>query len=175
MDRQWDNEIDALYRAHAHELFSYAMSLCLDREVAMDAVHDVFCNICENSRLRPEVDNMRFYLIRAVKNRLIDMAKSNRSIPLSMETVANEFSFGVRASVEDAIIEIEEREKLRRRVEQLLSMLTDRQREIIYLRYEQELDYEEISKVMHITASSCRKLVHKAIDKLRKHVGAWLP
>ncbi|MDR1407755.1 MAG: sigma-70 family RNA polymerase sigma factor [Tannerella sp.] len=169
MNRQQDYEMDALYRTHVQALFSYALRLCPDREVAKDAVHDVFCRICEDERLRRGIINIRVYLLQAVRNRLIDMQKGRdvRVLPVD-DAIADELPFGVHVSVEEAMIEHEERENLRRRVEQLMTALTDRQREIIYLRYEQELDYDEIARTMHITASSCRKLVHKAMSKLRK-------
>ncbi|WP_286860436.1 RNA polymerase sigma factor, partial [Proteiniphilum sp. UBA5510] len=45
--------------------------------------------------------------------------------------------------------------------------LTPRQREIIYLRYMQELDYEEIAILMEINYNSARRLVHRSIEHLR--------
>ena len=67
------------------------------------------------------------------------------------------------------MIKAEEQEMIRSKVEQLLESLTDRQREIIYLRYSQECDYEEIAQIMQITVPACRKLFHKALAKLKKN------
>jgi RNA polymerase sigma factor (sigma-70 family) len=86
---------------------------------------------------------------------------------LSLETVAEKISFTVHVTVEDRMIEHEETEKIRLKVEQLLESLTDRQREIIYLRYTLDCDYEEIAQLMHISVPACRKLFHNVISKLR--------
>ena len=77
-------------------------------------------------------------------------------------------SFSVEVSVLDTLIEEEERESLRNRVESLMNSLTGNQREAIYLRYMQEMEYDEIARILNINAESVRKLVYRGIDKLKK-------
>ncbi|MDD4632380.1 MAG: sigma factor-like helix-turn-helix DNA-binding protein, partial [Proteiniphilum sp.] len=52
--------------------------------------------------------------------------------------------------------------------------LTDRQREIIYLRYVQEYDYKQIAELLQISVHGCRKLVSKAILSLRERFSVFL-
>ncbi len=54
----------------------------------------------------------------------------------------------------------------------MLNALTDRQREIIYLRYVQEYDYLQIAELLQISVHGCRKLVSKAILSLREKFGS---
>ncbi|MDR2388592.1 MAG: sigma-70 family RNA polymerase sigma factor [Tannerellaceae bacterium] len=165
-----NKRIDTLYRMYVRDLFSYALNLGFDRDTSMDAIHDVFCKICADKKLPEKIANPRFYLLRAMKNRLLDLYKLRKEIPgLSPETLAEEIPFTVQVTMEDRLIEQEEQEKIRLKVEQLLGTLTDRQREIIYLRYTLDCDYEEIAQLMHITLPGCRKLFHNAIVKLRKN------
>jgi RNA polymerase sigma factor (sigma-70 family) len=169
MKEQSDKEIDALYRMYSNNLFSYALSLGFDRETTMDAIHDVFYKLCLDNNAVKNVTNIRFYLLRSLKNRLIDIHKLRKEISgLSLETIAEELPFTINVNVEDLMIENEEREKIALQVEELLESLTNRQREIIYLRYTQDCDYEEIAHLMHISVPSCRKLFHKVITKLKK-------
>jgi RNA polymerase sigma factor (sigma-70 family) len=136
----------------------------------MDAIHDVFINVIVQENHLPDILNIRAYLFRALKNRLLNIVKQTpQTIELpANENMADEFSFTIDVTVEDLMIQKEEDEKIKRKVEKLLNSLTDRQREVIYLRYMQELEYEQIAEIMNITAPACRKLVHKAIAKLRK-------
>lgn len=164
-----EKQIDALYRAHLNELFAYATGLGFDSDTSMDAIHDVFFRICIEKTLTGNVTNIRAYLFRAVKNRLLDICKTRHDTLMPTNEIAEALPFKIEVSVEKELIENEEQEQLKRKVEQILKNLTDRQREIIYLRYEQNLDYETISQVMHITESSCRKLIHKIISKLREN------
>ena len=67
----------------------------------------------------------------------------------------------------DLLINKEERTKLMNRIEKMLQCLTARQREAIYLRYMQELSYEEIAEMLHITEKGSRKLVSRAMIELK--------
>ncbi|MDR1676406.1 MAG: sigma-70 family RNA polymerase sigma factor [Tannerella sp.] len=161
--------IDAIYRMYVHDLFSYARHLGFEREVAMDAIHDVFYKLCLDKNRLSQVTNIRFYLLRALKNRLLNISDHEReTVGLSAGETADERPFTIHVTVEDIMIQAEEDRQIRSKVEKLLAMLTDRQREIIYLRYMQECEYEEIARIMHITVPACRKLLHKAMMKLRE-------
>lgn len=170
MNKLSEKGIDKVYRMYAHDLFSYALGLGFDRDTSMDAIHDVFYKICLDDKVMDKVNNMRFYLLRSLKNRLLDIHKQKRGmmeLPLGGET-SDDLPFTVQVSVEDVLIQAEEDENICKQVEQLLQSLTDRQREIIYLRYSMGCDYEEIAQLMQITVPACRKLSHKAVSKLRK-------
>ncbi len=49
----------------------------------------------------------------------------------------------------------------------MLSLLSPRQREIIYLHFIQEQDYKHVAEIMDINYDNCRKLVYKALLTLR--------
>jgi RNA polymerase sigma factor (sigma-70 family) len=160
---------------HVHDLFSYARHLGFEREVAMDAIHDVFYKLCTDENRLSQVTHVRFYLLRALKNRLLNIYSHEREMTgLPAGEMAGEPPFTIHVTVEDLMIQAEEDEQLRSKVEKLLATLTDRQREIIYLRYMQECEYEEIARIMHITVPACRKLLHKAMTKLKENAVVWL-
>ena len=76
--------------------------------------------------------------------------------------------FTTEVTVLDTIIDEEEKSDIKEIVEDLLNTLTDRQREAIYLRYMQNLSYEEIAELLDISPGSVRKLVYRAIMCLRE-------
>lgn len=74
-----------------------------------------------------------------------------------------DFAFGqdhVMVGREEATLQTE---KLRRSLEQLPA----RQREIVYLRIYQEMDYPDISEVMGINYQVARNLFHQSVKSLR--------
>jgi RNA polymerase sigma factor (sigma-70 family) len=170
METQINKEIDTIYRTYVHDLFTYALNLGFNREVSMDAIHDVFYKICLDEKRLRHVTNIRFYLLRALKNRLLNMYKQEKETSgLPVEISTDDMPFTVHVTIEEEIIQMEEDEKIRLKVEKLLAGLTDRQREIIHLRYMQKCDYDEIARLMQITPPACRKLLHNAIAKLKKN------
>lgn len=163
-----NNILDSLYREHVHDLFSYALHLGFDRETCQDAIQDVFCKLCTDPIEPASIQNMRFYLLRALKNRLLDLHKQKRNVSeLPLDTIPEDLPFTIRVTVEDEWIESEEHEKTRQLIERMLQSLTDHQREIIYLRYTHECSYEEIAQLMNISVNSCRKLLYKTLLKLK--------
>jgi RNA polymerase sigma factor (sigma-70 family) len=75
--------------------------------------------------------------------------------------------FKVQYSFQDSLINqeitIEILDKLRRAIQNL----TSGQKEVIYLRFEEGLSYQEISRIMEISVESVRKQVFRAISSLR--------
>lgn len=139
----------------------------------MDATHDLFCKIASDETLLSDVLNMKFYLFKSLKNRLYDIHKQNRQhLDLEdMDALMLEMPFNINVNVEEIIIEKEEQSQIKKEIEEMLSTLTPRQREIVYLRYVQEYDYNQIAELMQISVHGCRKLVSKAIITLREKFG----
>ena len=56
---------------------------------------------------------------------------------------------------------------------QLAQVLSDRQREVVYLRYQRDLTDEEIGEILGLSASGVRSLLARAIAALRQHPELW--
>ena len=134
----------------------------------MDAFHDVFCRLCIREKDVQEIQNPKFYLLRALRNQLIDTykLKRNYSEVLTGE-ITDELPYRIKITVEDEMIAAEEQAEVSQKVDEILSVLTERQREIIYLRYMQECSYEEIAEIMQISVPACRKLLYRTLLKLK--------
>jgi RNA polymerase sigma factor (sigma-70 family) len=144
--------------------------LGFDEQTAMDAIHDIFYKLCTHHSSLNEIGNLKFYLFRSLRNRLIDLKRTNRESPGLLpaeEGMDDQLPFHLSVTVEDELIMKEDSEEIRQKVEHVLNRLTDRQREIIFLRYIQECSYEEISEIMQISIAAGRNLVSKSIAKLR--------
>ncbi|HEY1199844.1 MAG TPA: sigma-70 family RNA polymerase sigma factor, partial [Niastella sp.] len=51
---------------------------------------------------------------------------------------------------------------------QALGQLSNRQKEIIYLKFYQELNYDEVSEIMNINYQAARNLLYQSIKSLKK-------
>lgn len=168
-------DIASVYTHHIDDLFTYAVYLGFDKSIVMDAIHDVFCKLAADKSRIETIDNLKFYLFRSLKNRLYDMHKTRKEhIDIENIHVSQDMPFNISVTIEDTLIEEEEQIQIRTQIEEMLDALTARQREIIYLRYVQEYDYEEIAELLHISVHGCRKLVSKAIQSLREKYGPSL-
>lgn len=167
-----EKDITSIYNLYVDDLFTYGCYLGFEREIVKDAIHDVFVKIVSDNDILKNIDNIKFYLFRSLKNRLLDIHKKRKK-QIELEDIDPflEIPFNIQVNVEDLIIEKEEQTQIKTEIEQMLNSLTDRQREIIYLRYVQEYDYQQISELLQISIHGCRKLVSKAILSLRGKFG----
>ena len=131
-----------LYRDHIQELFSYGKALTGNDERLKDAIQDVFYKLLSNPAALKDVQNLKYFLFKSLKNRLIDILKSEMRQSQSGEAAAYEqIDFTINdVTVLDSLIEEEERLELSRKIKSLLNLLTPRQREAVCLRYLDDME-----------------------------------
>ncbi|MGO8056305.1 RNA polymerase sigma factor, partial [Rhizobium leguminosarum] len=56
------------------------------------------------------------------------------------------------------------------KLEKGLAKISDRQREIIHMKYFQQMEYEDIARIMNLNYQSARNLVTRALVALRKEM-----
>jgi RNA polymerase sigma factor (sigma-70 family) len=160
-----------VYSKYANRLLSYGIGLGFDRDTVKDAIHDVFCKIYASSEFWDNIKSLKSYLFKSLKNRLLNMAKPESNL-IDLEPEGLEFS--VKVTVLDQLIKDEDRYYIQLEVEKYLNSLTGRQREAVYLRFIQELEYEEIAGLLEMTPHGVRKLVSRAIIRMRsQHVSIY--
>lgn len=163
-DKGGYNAFSLIYNFYVNDLLSYGVSLGFDEDTCRDAVHDVFCKILIDKKKFLNVNNLTSYIFRAVRNYLFNIRKKNYKIS---DSFSENIPFSIEITTLESLINREDSEKLKQTVEDLLNELTPRQREVIYLRYMQEMDYEDIAVLMGINYNSARRLVHRSIEHLR--------
>lgn len=157
-----------IYNYYVNDLLSYGISLGFNEGICRDAVHDVFYKLCVDRNKLTHVKNVTSYLFKSFRNRLFNI--HNRKSKIS-NIEDEDIPFTTEITILETIINKEESEKLKKIVSELLNELTPRQREAIYLRYMQEMDYEDIAELMKMNSNSARRLVHRGIKTLREKAG----
>jgi RNA polymerase sigma-70 factor (ECF subfamily) len=75
------------------------------------------------------------------------------------------------AAADEDLMEAEETQSQQKTVSKALSLLSERQREILYLRYFEEMDYQHIATVLGINYQSVRNTASAGMKALRKLLG----
>src|SRR6185436_17141094 len=78
-----------------------------------------------------------------------------------------EYEFLYEFSIERITLEKQIAEEKGQKLRKTLSLLSKRQKEIIYLKYYQHLDHGQIAEIMNISRQSVYNLLHEVINKLR--------
>jgi len=154
-----------IYKTYIDELLSYGTGLGFNKSILKDAIQDVFFRLFLHRAALKDIKNIKFYLFRSLKNRLLDICKT--SMPTS-DIADNELGYVLHLKINDELIDEEDQLIIQNKVKALLDLLTSRQREAIYLRFIQEMEYEEIGQLLKMTPQATRKLVFRAMERMRK-------
>ena len=117
------------------------------------------------------VDGIDDWFVNELKSQGYDDAKDLIEAFTKKDTSSieeEERSFKLSVSVEESFISDEEDLLLKKRVNRILDLLTDHQREIVYLHFIEEMPYEEIAVMLDMKIQTVRGQVFKAMEKLRK-------
>lgn len=163
--QEGDMQFIALYKFYYQDLYAYGVSLGVNTEDVKDAIQEVYLKLYFNERLCIDEKKIKFYLLRSVRNQLIDWERTKKDTSSIEE---EERSFKLSVSVEESFISDEEDLLLKKRVNRILDLLTDHQREIVYLHFIEEMPYEEIAVMLDMKIQTVRGQVFKAMEKLRK-------
>lgn len=77
--------------------------------------------------------------------------------------------FLLEPTVEDEFINNEQYNNQQKKVKEILSILTPRQKEIIYYRFIQEMSMEEICILMDMNYQSAQNLIQRSLKKIRQN------
>lgn len=163
--QEGDMQFIALYKFYYQSWYAYGVSLGFNTEDVKDAIQEVYLKLYFNERLCIDEKKIKFYLLRSVRNQLIDWERTKKDTSSIEE---EERSFKLSVSVEESFISDEEDLLLKKRVNRILDLLTDHQREIVYLHFIEEMPYEEIAVMLDMKIQTVRGQVFKAMEKLRK-------
>ncbi|MDR2921541.1 MAG: sigma-70 family RNA polymerase sigma factor [Tannerella sp.] len=154
-----------IYETYIQILYSYGIRFTSDFELVKDCIQEVFTVIYKNrSRLKPP-DNVKVYLMVALKNSLIrNLYKQQKLHNLDSSDIMR---FTLEPTVEEQFIHNENDFCQQQKIQKILSVLTPRQQEIIYYRFIQELSFEEICSLMDLNYQSAQNLIQRSLKKIR--------
>jgi RNA polymerase sigma factor (sigma-70 family) len=148
------------------DLYNYACSFTKDEDLVKDCIQEVFISLWQRRENAVAILSPKYYLLRAVKNKILKSAHRNG---LFTETVflEKEYDFFHEFSIERITIEKQLSEEKATRLKRIISGLSKRQQEIIYLKYYQRLGHGQIAELMNIGTQSVYNLLHETIQKLK--------
>lgn len=157
-----------MYYCHYDMLYYGGLKYTSDIQIVEDSIQNVFVYLLKNRDKLKSVTNVRGYLLKSFRRQLFLDLKKQKKLFFPDQLV--EMQFDYFNGTEQFIFEKEDDNELRSALEKSLSKLSDRQKEIIYLRIDCELSYEEISDILEISVDSCYKSVYRSIKTIKADI-----
>lgn len=166
-----EGNLDALSRVYYSSydlLFNYGLRLTPDKQLIEDAIQNIFLSVIKSRKSMGDVKNPTGYLVSSFRHQLFaDINKQSKTV-LSGDFSDDQFDYFKSPDLEPS--DKEKFEILHSAVKECIARLTPKQQEILFLRFETGISYEEISALLRISVESCYKSVYRSVRIVRDEV-----
>ncbi|HEY4789253.1 MAG TPA: RNA polymerase sigma factor [Bacteroidales bacterium] len=156
------------FKHHFDSLYNYGMKVVNDSELVKDAIQELFFRIWRNNIDLSAIKSIKPYLLKGLRHQLLNYLQLKY---YQTDKVEVEENIKVEFSPEDYYIQHQIEEDRRNKVIQALNRLSAKQREAIYLRYFEDLEYMQIAEIMGINLQSAKNNVQRGLNALKDLLG----
>ena len=166
-----EESLSELVTRHQKKVFTYIRMLVKDTELAEDLFQDVFVKVIHTLKSGNYNEEGKFlpWVMRIASNLVLDDFRHNKKMPFQRET--EEYSIfdymtDSSSSIENQLIE----NQVTIDVRKILEQLPDDQKEVIKMRFYEDLSFKEISEITGVSINTALGRMRYAVINLRKIV-----
>lgn len=153
--KQW---FERLFKDSYPLMYRLAFSMVENADDAKDAVNQVFTQMWKG---KPQVsdDSVRGYLLAATRNQCLHILRQRQLRRQMEEELQND----------EYERQDEEREELLRQLQQVIdSHLTEKDKRVLQLHYDEEMTYAETATTLGISTAAVNKHITRSLAKIRQ-------
>jgi len=160
--------LDSLIELYQHRLFRYLLSITGSRPMAQDLFQETWLRVLERGRQYRSQWKFEVWLFSIARHLVIDEARRKKGTSLQ-ELMDPEAGTGFQP-VADGPSPFEEMSagEEEQRVSRFLSRIPAAYREVLALRFQDELALEEIATVVHAPLSTVKSRLYRGLEALRR-------
>ncbi len=159
-DRQ---AFETIYNEFINALYAYGSKITSDRHLLEDAIQDLFVDIYTYGKSLRQPEYLEYYLFKTLKNILIKKFKENKKFS-SSEKLSFHLTFPVEETDEDEL----NHDKQFQLLQQEMKNLDKKKREILFLKFNSGLTYNEIGKLLNVKPDTVKKQVQRLLLYFQK-------
>lgn len=170
------NAFDVLLKRYESKVFTYLLYYVHNQEVAEDLFQDVFVRIIITLRNKKYTENGKFasWVMRIAHNLVIDYFRQDRGDNfISNDETDYDLFVGDSQGLEDSIEQQMIDRQTLKEISDLVSLLPDNQREVVLMRFYQDLSFKEIAEITGVSINTALGRMRYAIINLRKLVSEY--
>jgi RNA polymerase sigma-70 factor (ECF subfamily) len=162
--------LDGLIERYQHRLFRYLLSLTGNRAAAEDIFQDTWLRVLERGHQYRAQWKFEVWLFAIARNLTIDLARRKRTVSLDelmdpVDGVPFEPSTAGPSPFEQVLAG-----EHALRMERTLARIPPVYREVLVLRFQEELGLEELATIISIPLSTVKSRLYRGLDALRKRL-----
>jgi len=153
----------AAYDDHADAIYRHCYFRLLSKHRAEELVQETYLKTWQYLESGKEVDNLRPFLYRVATNLIIDHVRRKKEESLDAMLEANPAKEPAGSDESDI-----ERRTLLAQVKESLAGLSQEERDLVTMRYIDDMDPKEIAEIVGITPNYVSVKLNRAVKKLKQ-------
>lgn len=162
---------DLLLSRNQSKLFSYILFVVHEQDLANDIFQETFVKVITKLQERKYIDSGKFsaWIMRIAHNVIMDWYRDSKAQNIIDMTEDNDLSNIKGESIVDYNIEDKYvNEQVLRDVKKMMNLLPPTQREVVFMRFYQEMSFKEISEATGVSINTALGRMRYAILNLRR-------
>ena len=162
---------DLLLLRNQTKLFSYILFVVHDQDLANDIFQETFVKVITKLQEGKYVNSGKFsaWIMRIAHNVIMDWYRDNRAQNIVEATEDNDLSnFNDGSYIEDNIENRYVNEQVLRDVKKIMNLLPPPQREIVFMRFYQDMPFKEIAETIGVSINTALGRMRYAIINMRR-------
>ena len=162
---------DLLLQRNQSKLYSYIIFVVRDRDIADDIFQETFVKVITKLHQRKYATTGKFsaWLMRIAHNIIMDWYREQRAGHIVEPTADNDLSNLSGQQVMDSNIEGHfVNEQILCDVKRMMNMLPPTQREVVFMRFYQDLSFKEIAELTNVSINTALGRMRYAVLNLRR-------
>lgn len=155
-----------LYNQHYLGIINYGRTIIEDREFVNDCFTDMLLEFWNKRLSLPGVENVRSYLMTSFRRTLLHRLEAEKRREIKHHESQGLYE-AHEVSYEEHVIKVHGDHQRKERLAKALDKLTERQVELIRLKFFDDLDYDEIAEKCGITKRTAYNIIYDAIKLLK--------
>lgn len=157
-----DDLVEYALAEYESPLIGYAMSILKDLERARDVVQDTFIRLYKQD-VEKVKKGLKTWLYTVCRNRALDVLRKEKRM-----VVVDDEMFSYTASSDPSPDTVADQSERMSQLMGYLDTLSENQKEVILLKFQQGMSYQEISKETGLTTGNVGFLLHNGLKRLRE-------
>lgn len=162
-----------IYNNYFNVLYNYGCKIKKDRDLIEDCIQDLFFELWKNKENFSATDSIKFYLLKALRIKIFKELKK-QSKHFDENRLSDNFNFNLESSYETQLINEQLSIERKEQLSYVLSKLSKRQKEAIFLKYFEDLNSEEIASIMSMNQQSVHNLIYRTMIVLKENLNPRL-
>jgi RNA polymerase sigma-70 factor (ECF subfamily) len=162
--------LDVLIQEYQHRLFRYLLSVTGNRATAEDVFQETWLHVLERGHRYRAQWKFEVWLFSIARHLVIDIARRKKGVSLDELMDPEEGLKFEPSTAEPSPFEQVLAAEESGRMEQVLARIPAAYREVLTLRFQEELALEEMATIIKAPLSTVKSRLYRGLETLRQHI-----